>query len=333
MSSYRPISVADAGAIMAPKLGLRWSDDRREVVDFLNRYRNLLYNRYERQRLFDSVFACFCPSLFHNECSSCSPCDRCYRGFTLPRDMAGAVQAWQWGYPLRMRNAWRESFTGRAPTGGDFLDVVEVRENFPTERDLQRPAYLQVFAENQSDGGKVVMLEVVDENRRPAKIKFTLEGSGTVTSDLLVRSVKSVVLPSDRTGFIVLSDTNGWDLSQYSPGENSVPAYKRYKLPNRCSGNVLVQGTRQMTDVYFDEDVVEIGDRMVLEFMGTYFKHYESLDPRENAKGLQALQNAYDNLDGLVSRDDGGKLPQPVIHAKPKCQLPGYNKYYPVVRP
>src|SRR5687768_9961685 len=106
MSSYRPLSVAEAGPIIAPKLGLSFTDNRSQVVTYLNRYRNFLFNLYEKERLFDNVFYCFRPSSFHNECSSCSPCDRCYLGFTLTRDMAGIKSAWAWDRPLTLRSSW-----------------------------------------------------------------------------------------------------------------------------------------------------------------------------------------------------------------------------------
>lgn len=330
MSSYRPLSVSEAGAIIAPKIGLTWQDNRSEVVTYLNRYRNLLYNRYERLRLFDNVFQCFAPSSFHNECSSCDPCNRCYLGFTLPREMAGVVQAWTWGYPLRLRSSWRESFTGRAPSSGDYMDVVEVRENFPTERDLFSDGSLQVFAEAYGDNGKQLVIEATNTDNRQVKLNFILEGNGVASSTEVIRRgrIHNVILPADRCGSITLSNTDGYELSRYAPSENQVPAYKRYKLPSRCRGNVLVQGTRQLTEVYFDTDVVEIGDRMVLEFMGTYFKYYESRERSEMVKAEQALANAYKQLDGLVSRDDGGKLPQLTIHGHARRALPGYRKYY-----
>lgn len=330
MSSYRPASVSVAGPIIGKKIGLTWQDNRDEIVDYLNRFRNLLYNRYEELRLFENVWQCFCPSSFHNECSSCNPCNRCYLGFTLPREMAGVVQAWQWGYPLRLRSSWREAFTGMAPSGGDHLDVVEVRENFPTERDLRSDGSLQVFAEAYGDNGKQLVIEATNTDNRQVKLEFILEGNGVVSSPAVIKRgrIHNVILPADRCGSITLSNTDGYELSRYAPTENQVPAYKRYKLPARCRGNVLVQGTRQLTEVYFDTDVVEIGDRMVLEFMGTYFKHYESLDEREKRKAEKAMNDAYKQLDGLVSRDDGGKLPQPTIYGHARRALPGYRKHY-----
>lgn len=327
MSSYRPMSVAEAGAIIAPKIGLTMSDNRREVVDYLNRYRNLLYNRYEEMRLFDNVFQCFCPQKFHNECTGCNPCNRCYLGFTLPRDMAGIVNVWQWDYPLTLRDSWREGYNGRAPLHGQINDIVEIREGFPTERDLQRPSQLQIYAESGRDHDKNVVIHARNTDGRDVKIEFALRADASVNSAETVSKIHSVVLPSELQGYVTLSDSEGYELSVYSPVEK-VPSYKRYKVPGNCRGNILVQGSRQMVEVYFDTDVVEIGDRMVLEFMGTYFKYYESKDQREMVKAEQALARAYQQLDGLVSRDEGGKLPEPRLYAKGRPGLPGYNQYY-----
>jgi hypothetical protein len=329
MSSYRPMSVLDAGQIIAPEIGLSWSDNRREVVDYLNRYRNLLYNRYERQSLFDSVYHCFCPQLFRNACGTDS-CDRCYYGITLPREMAGVVNAWSWTAPLRVRDAWREAFTGLAPSGGAFGDLTEVREHFPTERDLQTAGSLQVYAESLLDEGKEMIVEVTTTDNRREKIAFILSGDGVVSKvDLIVKEIHSVLLPADRRGYITLSNADGYELSVYSPGENNVPAYKRYKLSGKCHHNLLVQGTRQFVEVYFDTDIIEIGDRMVLEFFGTYFKYYKSRDQSEKIKAAESLANAWANLDGLISRDEGARLPQPNIYPRPGCgKLPGYTRFY-----
>lgn len=328
MSSYRPMSVAEAGRIIAPKIGLSWSDNRREVVDYLNRYRNLLYNRYEERQLFDSVWHCFRPQLFRNSCGCFrDTCTRCYWGITLPREMAGVKNAWQWNYPLKLRDAWRESFTGMAPSGGAYGDLVEMREHYPTDRDFSTDSIIQVYAESLADEGKKVIVGVRTADNRDTKIEMVLLGdTATVASDVMVREVQSVLLPEDRRGYITLATDSGYELGIYSPCEDSVPARKRYKLPGRCATNLLVQGTRQFVEVYFDTDLVEIGDRMVLEFFGTYFKFYESKDVREVQKAGQSIANAWANLDGLISRDKGGRLPQPNFSPPPRCGLRGTTR-------
>ncbi len=108
MSSYAPTTLANAGSIMAPKMGLTWEDNRTEVIGYVNRYRNYLYNRYNERRLFDSVFQCFVPQRFRTLCRQCDPCASKFLGFTLPRFMAGVTGVWTHGIPLLQRSAWRE---------------------------------------------------------------------------------------------------------------------------------------------------------------------------------------------------------------------------------
>ena len=308
MSSFRPMSVSEAGAIIAPKIGLTWTDNRKEVVDFLNRYRNLLFNRYDKHNLFNDVWQCFCPQSFKNLCVTCDPCDRCYQGFSLPRDMASAVQVWEYNQPLRVRSHWREHYTGLAPWHGSRTDVVAVPEHFPTERDLPSASTLKIFAESLADSEKTVIVKVKDADGRTHKLEFTLNGDAWVHTDVAVAEIVSVLLPTDRSGYLTLANADGYELSVYSPSETA-PAYKRYKLPGNCHTNILVQGARQYVEVYFDDDMVEVGDRMVLEFMGRYFKYYESKDQRELQVAQLALVDAYKNLDGIVLRDAGGTAP------------------------
>ena len=323
MSSYAPTTLANAGSIMAPKMGLTWEDNRTEVIGYVNRYRNYLYNRYNERRLFDSVFQCFVPQRFRTLCRQCDPCASKFLGFTLPRFMAGVTGVWTHGIPLLQRSAWREHYTGRAPDNGAIYDVVEQREHFPTERDIQTPSQLWMFAASNQDEGKAAYVEVRDTDGREQKLRFDLQGDGWAKSEVFVEDIRSVVLPSNLKGAVTLATETGYELSAYSPTE-IVPAYKRYALPAGCRTLALVQGTRPYVDLSFDNDVVEIGDRLVIEHFGKHFRYFESKDSTERQIATLELQSAFNHLDGLVSRDEGGKPPRPFASRLPRPRLPGY---------
>ena len=111
------ITVAEAGPIMAKALGHDWAKDRREVVDYLNKYRSLLYTEYDKFKLFDDVFHCICVTDFAQGCvSECNEAAE-YRGFTLPNDVLGVESVWSYGVPLSVHSRWRESHTGIAVSG------------------------------------------------------------------------------------------------------------------------------------------------------------------------------------------------------------------------
>lgn len=313
---------------MAPKLGLTWRDDRREVVGYVNRMRNLLFNRYDRLQLFDNVQHCFRPHRFRTKCGSGALCNSNYLGFTLPRYMAGIVSAWEYGLPLTIQTSWREHFFGKLPAG-NRLEIIELPGDYPTEREVPNGKGLQMFADSFGDTGKVAVVEIKDIDGNIQGLRFDLQGNAWIKHPTVqVAEVLSVVLPPDLTGSVVLADDAGYELSIYAPGEH-VPAYKRYGVPSTCRGNILVQATQRFTPVYFDCDVVEVGDQLVIEAFGRYFRFYESKDNAEQAQAQLNLNEAYQQIDGILSRDSGGNVPKITITPRGRLKLPGRTKLYP----
>jgi len=324
--NLNPTSVAAAGVTMAPGLGYEWPTNRREVVAGVNDFRNSLFNKYSSRKLFDTTFHCFIPQLFPLECVQNRCVKNCYWGFTLPADTSGVVTAWQGAAPLKVHSRWRESHNGRLAleTG---LSVTQLPGTFPTERVMRAPSEIKIFAESNQDTGKRVFMEArVFGKDGIRKLSFDLEGDGWVVSIVPVCEIISVTLPAGRCGHLTLCTADGTELSVYAPWE-TVPAYQRVKLNNPCNGNAFIQGTKRFVPVWFDEDVVEIGDELAMKDMAVFLRFNRSRDRAERLLAAEMEISAWKNLDGLVARymasakQDGRKKT-----GYPSKSLPGYGR-------
>ena len=322
MNSLNPTSVAVAGSIMARWLGYDWAQDRLEVVNGVNRFRNHLYNR--GRNMFDDVFHCFTPQDFPLECVGTKRCNNCYKGATLPADMAGVVKAWNCGTPLRVRSRWRESFTGRVPCASE-MSLVVLPQRFPTEREFRAATRLRFFAENSADVGKTVFMEAKMRSG-VQRLKFALRSDEWVESVDPVHQIISITLPDGLKGCVTLATEDNTELSVYAPWER-VPSYTRVKFLQPCPSNVFIQGTRAYSPIYFDPDIVEVGDPVIMEFYAQYIRYNKSRDGKDRETGNAALQNANRELDGLISRYLGRALQDgPSRSVKVSRVLPGYGR-------
>lgn len=323
-----PITVGEAGPIMAKSLGLRWSEDRTEVVEYLNRYRQLLYSLYKDLRLFDDVFHCICLEDFRENCST----NDYYRGFTLPSDVLGVEAVYKYGFPLTLHSRWRESHTGiGVDVNTTRVGAVLMAEQFCTERDLNETCRLRVYAEHPEDQGKCVVIEGLADNHRATKARVELSGDGVVVTRQKFAKILSVSLPPERKGSVTLMDNNRRVLSIYTPYE-SVPLYRRMKVPPSCNDSVvLVQGNKRYQKIFFDHDIVEVGNQLVIESAGRFFKFGEtSTDPKELNRA--AIDRAFmgDLLRGDMERQQGAAkqdgYPYAKINRLVHKSLPGYSR-------
>ena len=321
MNNLNPTTVVSAGRVMAPFLGYVWPDNRVDVVKGVNDARNLLFNRYNRQKMFADAFHCFVPQTFYEGCGT----SRCgYFGATLPPDMQGVEKVWQCGEPLRIRSRWREAFTGKIQCSSE-ASVVLMPRKYPTEREMKIPAVITIFTESSQDTGKVVIMEVRTKYDGDQKLKFTLSGDEWVQSTMDVAEIYSVSLPC-LTGKLTLSTLAGFTLSEYAPWE-TVPSYARVKLLTPCPHNVFIQGTRRFVPVWFDSDIVEMGDAIILEWLAQYLRYNKSRTESERRTAADALAQAYNSLDGLMARDLAGAIQDNIRRGpKPVPQLPGYGR-------
>jgi len=311
---------------MAKAMGFSWEQDRLEVVEYVNKYRLLLFTDYDKFKLFDDTFHCICVQSFKHECV-----DE-YQGFTLPNNIMGAVAVYSYGIPLKLRSRWREAHTGIGVNPQGRVEAVQMAEVFATERDLQKISKIKLFTENEKDEGKKVYVEVIDAANKQRRICFTLIHDGFAVSPVKVRKILSVSLPSGRSGSLMLAQQDGYELSIYDPWE-TVPAYRRMKVKsNCCKGTVLVQGTMNPGQkVYFDHDIVEVGNALIIEEAGRFFKYGESTtDKKEIETAEYHLAKMKEYLVGEIARNRGNSIqdtsPFRGGRITASKNLPGYNK-------
>lgn len=303
-TGVNPTTVEMAGPVMAKALGLRWYDNRTEVVEYLNKYRQLLYTLYPEYNLFDDVFHCVCLEDFTHGCVD----GAVYRGFTLPEDVDGVEAVYKYGIPLTLHSRWRESHTGIGVGVGSLgrLGAVLMAEQFCTERDITTTSRIKIYTEHADDNGKRVIVEGLDHNGRKAKTCFTLVGDGVAVSRTRYSKILSVSLPSCRTGALQIMENGGRVLSIYTPCE-TVPVYRRMKVPAGCQDTtVLVHGNKRFRPIYFDHDIVEVGNSLIIEAAGHYFKYGETTtDQKELKRADRDLQTLATLLRGDIARRDG----------------------------
>jgi hypothetical protein len=321
-----PITVAEAGPLMARVLDLSWEADKLRVVDLLNKYRSLIYTDYEKFKLFDNVFHCICISTFKQNCVG--DCDE-YQGFTLPNDVLNVESVYSYGAPMKMRSRWRESHTGIGVASKGRIETVEMAETFATERDLQTVTKIKIYTENDNDNGKKVYVDVIDSAGRNRRVCFTLIGNGFAVSSVRVKKILSVSLPIEREGSLLLAQADGYELSNYDPWE-TVPSYRRFRVNTQhCPSTVLIQGTKRFRNIYFDHDIVEVGNRLVIESAGKFFKYTEGTkDQTEIKTGEYHLAKMKAYLAGEIARNRGNSIqdssPFKGARITRSKKLPGY---------
>ncbi len=315
---------------MANAMNLDWENSRAEVVDYVNKYRNLLYTQYDRFKLFDNVFHCICVSTFRERCAKDCHCDT-YQGFSLPRDVSAVASAWNFGRPLAIRSRWREAHTGIDTARLPRVEIIEMAEQFPTERDQKCLSRLKVYADSKADCGKTVTLMVTTADWDDRRIEFSLIGDGWAVADVHVRQIRSVALPPDLEGGITLAQEDGYELSRYHPTER-VPLYRRFRIAtSKCPATVLIQGTKRFLPVWFDTDIVEVGDRMVIDSAARFFRYGDSTTEAAEIRRAQYDKSEMEGyLNGLIARHRGHAVQdgspfrgRPITRRK---SLPGYRR-------
>lgn len=321
MSLLSPITVQEAGPVIASAYGLRWADNRSEVVALINKYRELLYTQYDKLQLFDNVFHRVCVQLYGYGCDQ-------YQGFTLPADILSVEAVWNDGRSLSLHSRWREAHNGIGLTGAR-VSTLEMAETFPTVRDPNIIGKLKIFTEHADDQGKLVHIDVVQKGGRQKRLCFTLEHDGWAISPVRVERILAVSLPLDRKGALKLAQEDNRELAVYTPHE-SVPVYRRHKLAaSTCPATVVLQGVKKFVPVWFDHDIVEVGNSLILDAAGRYFRFVEGgSDQKEIQTGEFWLKKMEGFLLGQTARQRGGNIQDgnPLKFTKPKKFLPGYAK-------
>jgi hypothetical protein len=306
MKALNPTTLADAGMKIAPALGLTWPDDRAEIVLAVNQAREEIYNRYDQYRLFDNVERCFCLSTFTTGCFQTECCqDNTWRGITLPNDMVGISQAFVNRVPARLNSRWRETAVGTDPKPADEVQLVRQPGDYCTEEDFT-PGVLTFNIMDVRDVGKTVQVRGYTPNGDEITVNVELLSTGAQTEEVFAE-ITSLSFSGQRYGAVALS-VDGVTISRYAPRE-MIPCYTRYKLGGVCHAEqILVFGIRKYEDIYFDDDIVEIGSRLVLDGMGRWFRYRNSRDKEELNVGAIGLREALNHVSGIIKRHNGNSL-------------------------
>jgi hypothetical protein len=330
-----PTTVSKALPIVAGKLGIDPVSNRGEALQYLNRIRALWYHEFARLRLFDDLMECVPIQTFRYDCSSGCQCD-CFSGISLPTYMEGPVSAWIDKIPLTLRSRWKAKDVGLA-AWGPGLDLIELAGNFPTFADMSAPSdFLKVIATASKDNGKKMVIKGRGCNGQPVEIVMPIAGSGSTQSVQSIAVITSVVLP-DLAGGVTMSElTSGRILATYTPASPSVPNFRRFRIQagcgvSCCTPGVMVQASRSFSDVFFDDDVVEIGDRLVLEHGARYFLYGESTtDTAEIKRAAMDRAEMFDKIRGMLARKKGGLIQDgPVTNRNGHRfgkKMPGYHR-------
>jgi hypothetical protein len=330
-----PTTVSRALPIVAAKLGIDPSTNRGEALTYLNRIRAMWYHEFHRIRLFDDLMECVPLQNFRHDCALDCQCD-CFTGISLPTYMEGPVAAWIDKTPLTLRSRWKAKDVGLA-TWGPGLDLIELSGTYPTFADISPPSdFIKLISTSTKDNGKKVYIKGRGCNNQPVEIVLTIAGSGSVQSVQSIAIITSVVLPVLTGGLTMSEVTSHRTLAIYNPATPEVPNFRRFRVQAGCAANsccypgIMVQASRTYTDLFFDEDVVEIGERLVLEAGARFYLYGESTTDRaEIARAERDRADMFDKIRGMLARKKGGMIQDgPVTnrngHRYGK-KLPGYK--------
>ena len=336
IDGIQPDTVLNVGQIMAETLSKDWCRDRKEIVGYINKYREYLHLMYPDLKLFTNKFYCIELECFPEDCiDSCSCVDDRYYGVTIPNDIDGILEVWEDHEPLRTYSKWWEGRMGiiTRDRPRNYMAATLLHQQFPIERPLQNPSILKFYANSSEDEGKVVTIKVDTILRKNQEIKVVLRGDGIVKTKEVIKTVHATILPSDLCGTVTLLDDNDYEMSEYCNYE-TIPSFRRLKITSPCpSGKVLVHGTQKFKPVWFDSDIVEVGSRLIVEAAARMFRYGENGTEADEIRRAQLDENkmkklitgALDRKRGQ-SRQDGNVFHKQRLSKSP--QLPGYSSHY-----
>lgn len=325
IDGIQPKTVLEVGQIVAGALGKDWCKDRKEIVDYINRFREDLYLMYSDFKLFTNKFYCIELQCFPQKCMDVCRCgDDVYYGVTIPEDIDGILAVWEDHEPLRTYSKWWEARVGIVTKGQPqtYMSTTLVHEQFPTQRCLQKTTPIQFYADNEEDHGKVVRIVVDTVFDKRKEYRVNLVGDGVIGIPDSVSHIHSVVLPSDLCGKVTLAQEDGYELSEYS-GYDTVPSYRRLKVSVPCgSGKILLHGNQKFKPVFFDSDIVEVGSRRILETAMRAYRYGEnSTDTEQLRKAGMEESKLKKLIKGALDRSRGNSDQDPTPFVRQKRSL------------
>ena len=296
--------------------------DRAYLIGKLNAVRNSVFGLFPTLGVFKDSFGSFQVQAFpvgpvanHGY--------RSYLGVTLPRGFAAPVKCWQSNRPLLTRSEWRAMHTDLVPCEKE-LAVTYQPGLHPTERDLLVPSKLRVYADSAADAGKTVVIEV-RHGTIEKKLRFDLIHDNWTECSFVADTIVSVSLP-EITGSVSLA-AGDRTLSRYYPGETA-PGYARIMVNTKSACDVFVRAKKEFSPIYFDSDIVEIGDEMVLKWVATFVRYATNPDESKRRLAGESLQLAKTQLEGLHRQYLGRAFQdgQSQGRVNQRHVLPGYSR-------
>lgn len=265
--------------------GMTVKENHCELVDKLNRIRQHFHLLYGEVDLFMNGEECLTIQEFPLDCN----CRETYLGITIPPEYEAIEAIWKNDVPIKMYDKWREYRDGIKSTCSCKLEMYDMEEFFPTEREISpcgASTFIKMKAENPDDYGKIAIIRYKDANGQQNEDEIKL-GEGYVRTSRQVKRINprgGVILPNDLVGAVFIAEENGRILSEYSPSQ-TVPSFRRLKITGVCKGDqVLVKANRRFTPLYFDTDVIETDNRLAIEECARYFRY------NDNTSGSQIYE-------------------------------------------
>ena len=312
IKGIQPKPLIEVGKMFAHYLGKNWERDRNEIVDIINEFREYLYIDPEMPDLFTEKYYCLSISTFHDVCTCTCSCEgNKYKGVVIPDDIDGILDVWVDNEPLRTHSRWWEGRVGRITGNNITKSTIPTNQIRPTRRMMRKAGDLVIHATNAHDNGKEVVIDYIDCLCDVQKVKVTLdEKSPKIIKD--VHGIKSISSPSDLAGSWKLSESDGYELGEYTK-HNSIPQYQVLKISvSDCAcDKVLIQGNQKFEPVCYDHDIVEVGSRVIIKHAASMLTYDDALDTPslskselERRKMLSLVLGAFDRNKGKQEQDN-----------------------------
>lgn len=249
-------------------------DNRADLVRLANRIRAEIYSIYDEVQWANEE-----EEMLQVQ-ALCRGAEGSYHGIVLPDRLETIEQAFYNGTPIGVYSRHREGRDHAQLRGS--MELREMNGTFPTQLDaFQCGEYfpLLFIADHISDKGKQITFGVETiQGEREIKAELPVDGWGTIDH---IKSVGSVLLPTSLKGGVKLAQKLSTgsirEIARYGP-KNPVPSFRRFRLiggsPN-CDEFIRVIGTTRFSEVWFDDDWVEIDNLRIWEEGANYFRYVD----------------------------------------------------------
>lgn len=287
--------------------------NRAKLIELANLTRQHIHLVYAKVAMAVDKEGCFAVQCFRTNCHDCADT---YFGITLPGDMQGVEAVWRNSTPVPMFGRWRDASPQIGRSESCRLEGLDQGSIFPTELDpsFAAPCRLLVKCSLIEDKGKE--LRIIYYNHDGTKVDQTLkldvQYSPTQDAVMAIDRPAGIRLPEDRQGGITIAlESNKEPISNYSPFEPSIPAYKRLRLTGVCLGDqVLVKANAKYIPLYHDNDVAEFDNQLAVEEVARMLVYRKGKTAEFVGLARESERLALEYLTGQKSRERGSAATQ-----------------------